>query len=204
MSFVRFGSSQTLCREKYMSRRINLWPVDFKFLIDVAGTNDASMKAAIAEHWSANRIAEMEPAWDDALRIATNVIDNGFSAPSNLQESDCHFLASQLLAMSCRLNRISPDSEFHWLSFLETFDICFSGPGAKIYTAFQVGLPWFGVECPFETVYGIIRREELPMIVNVLSDHRCAFGDDAEWMVDPQRAFFEFAANHNSDVWYSA
>ena len=63
-----------------MSRRINLWPIDFNFLIDVAGTGDASMKAAIAGHWSANRIAEMEPVWDDALRIATNVIDNGFSA----------------------------------------------------------------------------------------------------------------------------
>lgn len=187
-----------------MSRRINLWPIDFDFLVDAAGTGDASIKALIAELYRAGEIPEMECSWNDALQIATNVIDTGFPSPNEFSEDDCHFLASQMLSLSCQLNQRSPDSEFHWLSFLETIDVCFPGAKSDIYSAFADGRPWFGSECPFETVYGIIKRDELPRIVNALSEHRDEFGDDALWMVDPQIEFFEFVAKHNSDMWYAA
>ena len=187
-----------------MSRRINLWPIDYEFLTSVAGSGDPSIRALVIEQHNTERDDEIGCEWDDALRIANNVIDHGFPPPNDIAENDCHFLASQMLSLSCQLNRSSPDSEFHWLSFLETIDTCFTSATSDTYNAFADGRPWFGNRCPTETVYGIIRRFEVPEIVDAMALHRDRFGDDAKWMLDPQKLFFEFVAKHNSDVWYAA
>ena len=187
-----------------MSRRINFWPVDYEFLTAAVGTGDASIKDQLSQQCKSDRSAENKCDWDDAIRIATSVIDNGFPPQNDTVEHDCHFFASQMLSLSCQLNRRSPDSEFHWLSFLEAIDVCFPGTNSKMYEAFSNGRPWFGSECPFETIYGIIPRNEVPRIVESMSNHRDEFGNDADWMLDPQKAFFEFVFEHNTDVWYAA
>ena len=187
-----------------MSRRINLWPVDYEFLTTVLGSGDASIKSLLVKQYETDKNFEIQCEWDDALRIATNAIDHGFPNQNDSPENDCHFLAAQMLSLSCQLNRRSPDSEFHWHSFLETIDICFRGANSNVYDAFADGRPWFGAACPSETVYGIIRRSEVPLIVDALAIHRDRLGDDAQWMVDPQKTFFSFVAEQNSDVWYAA
>ena len=187
-----------------MSRRINLWPVDYEFLTAVIGTGDASIKSLVVEQYEVDKNTELQCAWDKALRIANEVIDDGFPDQNDSPEDDGHFLAAQMLSLSCQLNQRSPDSEFHWLSFLETIDICFPDTKSDFYRAFADGRPWFGSECALETVYGIIRRTEVPRIVDAMSNHVDAFGDDVGWMLEPQKAFFEFVAERNSDVWYAA
>ena len=186
-----------------MSRRINLWSVDHEFLTAVAGTGDASIKNVVAERHEIYRDFEREPTWNDALRIAIDIIDNGFSIQNKSAECDCHFLAAEMLSVSCQLNQQPPDSEFHRLSFLETIDICFPGNKFGFNNAFAVGRPWFGSECPNELAYGIIQRSEVAEILDGLSNHRGDFGEGDEWMIDAPITFFEFIANCNSDVWYA-
>ena len=203
LSFAAAGEP-TVRWLKQMSRRINLWPIDYEFLSSITGTGDASIKDLLLKQYEANKRSQTLSEWDTAIRIATRVVDHGFPVKNDTPESDYHFLASQMLSLSCQLNRRSPDSEFNWLSFLETIDVCLPRGDSNIYDAFTDGRPWFGATCPFETVYGIIQRNEVPRILEAMSKSRQQFGSDARWMVDPQQAFFEFAAESNSDVWYAA